>query len=220
MTTLPVTDYPSLQDAILRYLGRDELGPYVALFIAQAEARIYRDLRVAAMEKALSLTIAAPAAQPTDNAAAYGTAAVPADYLAMREVYLCDSNGNVQQQLERTTPFYIHQKFNAYVAVGTPAYFAREGTNFIFAPVNGPANAAGIYWARLPALSDANPSNWLTASNPDLIVAAAMIEACTYIADTDALQYWDAQYPQLIGRVQAVDDAERMSGSPPVMRRG
>lgn len=123
--------------------------------------------------------------------------------------------------MERTTPFWIHQHFNQNNNAGSPYYFAREGANFIFAPSQGyGAQASGIYYARLPSLSATNPTNWLITVNPDMIQAAAMLEAATYLADDTAVQYWEQRFNATLGDVQAVDDAERSSGSPPVMRRG
>lgn len=221
MSAVPIVDYSSLQQTVLDYLNRPDLSTQVMSFIANGEAQIYNRLRVAAMEKPLALTITAPATQPADNAVTYGTAPVPADYIEMRELYLSDASGNVMQQLERTTPFYIHQQFNGYSGViGQTAYFAREGTNFIFAPINGSANASGIYWSRPVPLSTTNATNWLTSSNPMLIMQAAMAQAASYLADAQALDYWGQQFEANLGQTQAMDQQERMSGSPPVMRRG
>lgn len=205
-----ITDYASLQSAIADYLGRSDLTTQITLFINQGESRIYRNLRVAAMEKALSLTVAAD-----------GTAAVPADYLEMREAYLLDTNDVPYQPLERATPFWVRQNFNATNNAGDPYYYAREGANFIFAPWQSQnTSIAGIYYARLPALSGNNTTNWLTTINPDLIMVAAMLEASTYLADTTAVQYWDARFQSVMQDVQEADKRERLSGSPPVMRRG
>jgi len=205
-----ITDYASLQAAIADYLGRSDLTTQIQTFINQGESRIYRNLRVAAMEKALSLTIGAN-----------GTAAVPADYMEMREAYLLDANSVPYQPLERATPFWVRQNFNATNNTGDAYYCAREGSNFIFAPWQGAdTNIGGIYYARLPALSASNTSNWLTTINPDLIMVAAMLEASTYLADTTAVQYWDARFQSVLQDVQDADKRERLSGSPPVMRRG
>lgn len=203
-----ITDYTSLQSVIADYLGRSDLTTQIQTFINQGEARIYRDLRVADMEKSVTLAVA------------NGSAAVPADYIECRELYTLDSNNAPYQPLERATPFWIHQNFNATNNQGQTYYFAREGANFIFAPSQSNYSVSGIYWARLPSLSVTNTSNWLTTKNPDLIMAAAMLEASTYLADDEAVQYWTQRYPAIVQAVQAQDDQERMSGSPPVLRRG
>lgn len=283
-----ITDYTSLQSAIADYLGRSDLTTQIQTFINQGEARIYRNLRVAALEKAITATIAqavgsmvvlsggtgyttaptvAISAPPAGGTQATATATiangqvagvtitnggsgytnvptvtfsgggatsqavgyavmmasfpVPSDYMEMRELYLLDSGGQPYQQMERTTPFWIHQHFNQTNSAGSPYYFAREGSNFIFAPSQGyGAGASGIYWARLPSLSGTNTSNWLTSSNPDLILAAAMLEAATYLGDTAAVQYWEQRFESIAQDVTTADQRERMSGSPPVLRRG
>lgn len=203
-----IIDYPSLQSTIADYLGRSDLAVQIQTFINQGESRIYRDLRVIDMEKSITLSVV------------NGSAALPSDYMECRELYTLDSNNLPYQPLERATPFWVHQNFNATNNQGQTYYFAREGTNFIFAPSQSDFSVSGIYWARLPSLSTSNPTNWLTAKNPDLIMAAAMLESATYLADEDAVQYWTARYGSISQQVQAVDEAERMSGSPPVMRPG
>ena len=205
-----ITDYASLQAAIADYLGRSDLTTQIQTFIAQAEGAIYRQMHIAAREKPLALTIASN-----------GTAPVPSDYMALRECYLIDSNGAPYQPLERTTPFWVHQRFNSQNSQGQPYYIAREGQNFIFAPTQaGSASVGGIYYARLPGLSAINTTNWLTASNPDLIMAGAMLEAGTYLGDTAAVQYWQQRFDATIAAVAELDMRECQSGSPPVMRRG
>jgi len=205
-----ITDYASLQSTIADYLGRSDLTTQIQTFINQAESRIYQNLRVAPMEKAIALTVSAT-----------GSAAVPSDYIAMRELYLLDVNGQPYQQMERTTPFWIHQNFNATNSQGDPYYFAREGTNFIFAPwQSANTSLGGIYWARLPSLSVTNTTNWLTSSNPNLILTGALLEAATYLDDQPGVQYWTSRFEQSQADAQSTDDLERMSGSPPVMRRG
>lgn len=161
------------------------------------------------------------ATQATGTAVMSNAAAVPSDYIAMRELYLVDANGQAYQPVERTTPFYIHQNFNNTNSAGQPYYFAREGAQFIFAPSQGQASTlAGIYWARLPSLSTTNTTNWLTTSNPNLILTGAMLEAATYLDDQPGVQYWTSRFQQAQADAQSTDDLERMSGSPPLMRRG
>lgn len=53
-----IVDYPSLQAAIADYLGRSDLTAQIQTFINQGESRIYRRLRVAAMETPITVSIA------------------------------------------------------------------------------------------------------------------------------------------------------------------
>lgn len=72
----------------------------------------------------------------------------------------------------------------------------------------------GLYYARLPALSDTNTTNWLTIKSSDLIFAAAMLEAATYLMDEQGVPYWDQRFQAIASQVQLQDTRERFSGSP------
>lgn len=122
------------------------------------------------MEKVLSGTT-------TNNAMA-----VPADYLEMREAYVSTTAG--YSALERVDLWWLHQRYPVQTPQQAPYYFAREGTNFLFAPYPDAAyTVGGIYYAKLPPLSDTNNTNWLITKNSDLLFAAAMLEAATYLMD-------------------------------------
>lgn len=202
-----ITDYASLQSAIADYLGRSDLTTQIQTFINQAEARIYRSLRVADMEKSLTGAL-------TNN-----TLAVPSDYQHMKELYISTSSGF--QPLERADLWWLRGHYPTQTAQSAPIYYAREGQNFIFAPYPDSAyTVGGVYFARLPSLSVTNSTNWLTSKNPDLIMAAAMLEAATYLADDEAVQYWTQRYQAVAQDVEQSDKLERYSGSPLMMRVG
>lgn len=76
-----ITDYNTLQQAIADYIARNDLTSQIKTFINQGESRIYRDLRVIDMEKALSGT--------TSN----NQLAVPTDYIELKEAYVSTSDG-------------------------------------------------------------------------------------------------------------------------------
>lgn len=202
-----ITDYASLQSVIADYLGRSDLTNQIQTFINQGEARIYRTLRVADMEKSITGTL-------SNNAFA-----VPADYVHMKDFYVSTSTG--YQPLERADLWWLRAHYPVQTAQSAPIYYAREAQSFILAPYPDSAyTVGGIYFARLPSLSGTNTTNWLTAKNPDLIMAAAMLEAGTYLGDTAAVQYWGQRFTQIAQDVQDADKRERFSGSPLAMKRG
>lgn len=204
-----ITDYASLQSAITDYLARSDLSTVITTFISQAEARIYRELRVAAMEKTASPTVT------------NGAFPEPSDYLEMRNLYVTDPTGSFINELERMSPFALRSRYQLQSAQGQPQYYAREAQNFILGPYpSGSYPVTMLYFARLPSLSATNTTNWLTSNNPDLIFAASMIEAGTYINDAQAVPYWEQRYQAIASSVTMMDRRERMSGSAPVMRPG
>jgi hypothetical protein len=115
-----ITDYNSLQQAIADYIARNDLASQIKTFINQAESRIYRDVRVIDMEKALS-------GSTTNN-----TLPVPADYLELKEAYVSTSDGF--QALERVSLPWFHTYYPIQTSQCAPYYITREGQNFLFAP--------------------------------------------------------------------------------------
>lgn len=204
-----ITDYTTLQSAITDYLARSDLSTVVTTFISQAEARIYRELRVAAMEQIATPTVAS------------GAFPVPADYLEMRNLYVTDAAGAYLFELERMSPFQLRSNYQIQSSQGQPRYYAREAQNFILGPYPDASYPVSmLYFARLPSLGTSNTTNWLTSANPDLIFAASMLEAGTYMNDAQAVPYWEQRYQSIAQQVQQMDRRERTSGSPPVMRPG
>jgi hypothetical protein len=204
-----ITDYASLQSAVTDFLARSDLSAAVTTFIGMGESRIYRDLRVSDME-----AIAAPTV-------ANASFAVPADYMEMRNLYVTDSTGAYLYELERSSPFWLRSQYQLQSSQGRPQYYAREAAKFVIGPYpDGSYPLSMLYYSRLPSLGTSNTTNWLTTKNPDLIFAAAMVEAGTYQLDAEAVQYWEARYQQVSQAVAKADKRERMSGSAPVMRAG
>ena len=73
---MALTNYTTIKAVIQDYLDRSDLASQLTDFMTLAENRIYRDLRVSAMETALSATISS------------GTIAVPTGYLEMKYAYI------------------------------------------------------------------------------------------------------------------------------------
>lgn len=195
-------NYSDFQTAALGYLGRTndaELAAQVPTFIAQAEARIYRDVRAPQTIKSASLVIDSD-----------GKADVPDDYMDLRS--MLDSSG---KPMARADLFWVRQQPQRGAL---PHYFARDGASFIFAPA-GASTASLSYFARLPALSGTNDSNWLTDDEPDLLLAGILVEANTFTADGNAVGYWNERFALIAKRIDENARVESQSGSPPVMHR-
>lgn len=205
-----ISDYASLQTAISDYLARSDLTTAnLQTFIGLAESRIYRELRVRQMEKTAS---------PTVTNASFP---VPSDYVQMKSLYVTNNTGAYLYEIERVTPFWLRSNFQIQSSQGQPSYYAREGSNFILGPYpDGTYPVTMLYFAKLLSLSDSNTTNWLTDDHPDLIFAASMVEAATFIQDAEALAYWESKYASISNSVQSMDRRESISGSPGVTRPG
>lgn len=196
---MAISNYSELTTAIANWSERADLTDRIPEFIALGEARIYRDLRIRAMETALSAVIAS------------GVIAVPSGYVEMKHAYI---DGSHVVRLIRKTPEWIYRNYPTRSADAKPLFFAREGENFIFGPYpNSDYTVKGIYYKRLPALSETNTTNWFTANEPGILLFSALYELGDYIMDAEAQSKWGGKYEKERERIQAQDSAEEFSGS-------
>lgn len=191
--------YSTLKTNIANYLNRSDLTSYLDTFIDFAEARIYRELRIQAMEQSLSSAISS------------GVVAVPTGYLDMKFAYI---DGSPVQPLQRKSLEFIYDRYPSRAADGKPKYFSREGSSFIFGPYPDSAyTMKGVYYKSLDGLSDSNTTNWFTTNAPDLLLFAALCEAEPFLKNDGRIPMWEAKYNAVKNDVQSNDNRERYSGS-------
>lgn len=197
---MAISTYSDLKNSLASWLNRDNLTSYIPDFIALGEARIYRELRIRAMETALSSTIAS------------GVIAVPSDYVEMKYCYV---DGSQSQHLLRKTAQWILEKYPTRSSDGKPKYFAQDAGNFIFGPYpNDAYTIKGTYYKRLTALSDSNTTNWFTTNAPGILLFAALLEAEAFMKNDPRIELWDAKYEEEKATIMREENAEQFSGSP------
>lgn len=200
MADVTITTYAELKTAAALYLNRTDLTDQIPLFIRLAELRIYRDLRIRAMEATLSAAIAA------------GVVAVPTGYVEMKNARI---DGSPSTPLERKDAEFIYHRYPTRSADGTPRYFAREAENFIFGPYpDSNYTVKGTYYKKLAALSGTNTTNWFITDAPDLLLFGTLLQAMPYLENDPRMETWGNMYAAAKDRVQREDDNEEFSGSP------
>jgi hypothetical protein len=193
-----IVDYATLLTSVSAWVNRADLAAAAADFVSFGEARIYRDLRVAAMEATFSTAIAA------------GVVAVPTGYIEMKNARISGGIALVRKDAE-----WIYARYPTRTAEGEPRYFAREAQSLIFGPYpDSNYTVNGCYYKRLTSLSGTNTTNWLITDAPDLILFAALCEAAPYLQDDTRIALWEKKYAQIKDRVQRNDEQEEFSGSP------
>ena len=151
------------------------------------------------METALSATISS------------GVIAVPTGYLEMKYAYI---NASPTSTLQRKDLDYIYTNYPTRSADGKPAYYARQGTNFIFGPYpDSNYSIAGIYYKKLTALTG-TATNFITDDIPDALIFGSLVEAEPFLQNDERITLWESRYQQTIKAAQAQDDGESLSGSP------
>jgi len=193
--------YSNIKASIADYLDRSDLTTQIADFMTLAENRIYRDLRVRAMETALSDTISS------------GTIAVPAGYLEAKYFYL---DGSPIQPLQRKDLSFIYENYPTRSSDAKPVFYAREGANFIFGPFpNSDYTVKGIFYKKLAALAaTTNETNFITDDIPAALLFGSLVEAEPFLQNDERLPVWQSRYAEVIRQAQADDDDEALSGSP------
>ena len=118
--------------------------------IGRTEAVFNRELRCPRMETEYTFTTASEATE------------LPNDFLQLRTVYAEASPDN---PLDSMSPAGLRQRYRG--EAGTAMAYALENRRILLGPV-GETTLTIVYYARIPALTDSNPTNWLLNEHPDV----------------------------------------------------
>ncbi|PGH59457.1 hypothetical protein CRT60_00295 [Azospirillum palustre] len=182
------------------YLNRSDLTPIIPTFRALAEVRLNRELRTRFQETQVTLSTVA------------GTATVPLpdDYLEARGLVRLTAS---PADLSYRTPASLSTLYGANS--GMPAAYTVIGSNIKFGPVPDAVYSVELtYLAKVPPLSDANPTNWVLTNSPDLYIYATLLESAPYLKEDARLTVWGQLYDAALGRVQQQDERARWPSSP------
>lgn len=197
---MALANYSDLKTSVASWLHRSDLTTFIPDFIALGEARIYRELRIRAMEVALSQAIAS------------GVVAIPGAYVELKHAYI---DGSPVQILTRKDATWIYENYPTRSADGKPKFIASDAGNFIFGPFpDSTYTVKGTYYQRLTALSDSNTTNWFTTNAPGILLFAALSEAEPFLKNDPRIELWNAKYVQEKDGIEMEERDERFSGSP------
>jgi hypothetical protein len=205
-----ITDYTSLQAAIATWLaatGDVEVTGNADTFVQLAEQRINRGAEGAYPSPPLRLQ-----AMETVNAA-FAVAGeytnVPTDFLEMRSLVYPT---NPLQWVPLLSEEQLVALFGG--VTGTNFAAAIVGLQLrIFPIVTASTTFQLTYVAKVPALSDAAPTNWLLTNAPGVYLYGALLEAVGIgVADPAMVQQWYAAYLSAASGLQASDKRSRFAG--------
>lgn len=188
---MAITNYSELQTAVGRWINRGDLVTLYPDFIALAEERMNRVLRVRQME----MTLAETAIEDDFIAVPDGTVGVKTMWLA----------GYERSPLKaQTSEFIVAHRSN-----GLATHWAWEGNAFQF---DGSGTVTGILYERIPSLSDTETINWLLSLSPSSYLFGTLAEAYMYIKDNDSAQMWNARFEQTLADIAGTDKRDTLSG--------
>lgn len=188
-----ITDYSTLKTAIANWLARADLTSVIPEFIQLAESRINRSLFVRERMSEASGT------------SADGLIPVPDDL--DRVITLRVAYGSTMREIHPVTAGQDRAE------AGTPEGYVAIGDNFRLVGTDD-SDYTLTYFARIPALSDANSQNWLLAKEPGLYLYGALLEAAPYLRNDDRAVLWAQQYKAVIDDLKMTDEKARFGNAP------
>jgi hypothetical protein len=172
--------YDGLKASVADWLNRADLTAQIPDFIALAEARFNRDLRLNSM------------LQRDTTVATSDYVALPLDWLEHVSIAVVN-DGTVYKPLT----YVSNEEFNRLRLqnlTGTFRYYTIQDTNIALLPEMsaGSVTLEIFYYGKIPALSVSNASNWLLARAPDLYLYSSLMAADVFLQNDDRLQIWVA----------------------------
>jgi hypothetical protein len=187
--TIDLTSYSGLIGTVAAYLNRQDLTAQIPAFIAQAEAKFNRELRVRDMQ------------QRSQASASDEYISLPSDFLAVYTLELADNTTRWGEPLRFMTEeeARIWRAENPGSNPGNTVGFTLYGSEIeLIDPPTTDIDFRLKYYAKIPSLSSALTSNWLLVKSPDLYVVGACLEASMYLKNDERLATWNAVRTQIM----------------------
>ncbi len=189
---MAISNFSELVSAVGDWLDRDDLDTAVPTFIQLAEARLNRLLDDPEMEVTSTII------------AAGDSTALPADFGEMVSI----STGNGALHPVGAVEFAT---FDSSIT-GTPRYYVVQDGSISFAPGNATAAIRMVYRRRIPALTAANPTNWLLSLAPDAYLYGALVQAEGFLAEDERVGGWKDMFDETIAELRS-DGSRRKWGA-------
>jgi hypothetical protein len=183
--------YDGLKASIADFLNRTDLAAVIPDFIRLAEAQMTR--RFAGRQRQ-GLPVPRRLIQRADAEIDQGTEyiAAPSDFHGPIDFVLQSEPEIVLDYLDAAN---LQQQKQADRVRGAPRWYAIVGGELQLYPA-ADRNYTGemTYIARVPALSVANPSNWILTDYPDAYLYGALVQSAPYLKDDARTTTWGALF--------------------------
>jgi len=208
---MTIATYSDLTTAIADWLARGDLTARIPDFIAFAESKLNRTLRVRQMDQRSTTTIDTTSTDPQ-------FISLPDDFQVMRSITLSsvdwrprlDYMANASLDDERT------RRGNG---TGMPKFFTIIGDEIELCPSpDADYTLEMIYRKYIPALSVSNQTNWLLDLAPDLYVYSTLLQAAPYLKDDARIPAWMAANDLIVSELNQMSVDATYSAGPLTIR--
>jgi len=197
---MAISNYTELKTAVANWLDRDDLTERIPEFIALAEARFNRVLRLRSMETK----------ETASTVAGQRNLALPTSYIQMRNFQV---NTSPLTTLSYVTP-EIYDRVWGGSTTGTPKFYTILANEVSFGPI--PASVQEVemlFYKKFDNLSVTTTTNWLITNAPDIYLYGTMLEAEPFIMNDERVPLWAQALQQAVSDLQEQDNKDRHSGS-------
>ena len=202
---MAIGTYAELQTAVANWLDRDDLTDRIPEFIALAEAKMNRNLRISLMENVSTAIIMAGGTRDYS---------LPTGFTGMKEFHLTTSPIT---PLSYITPEMMNRMWAGSNAGRPQAFtlFSDAGTRKIkIGPSPDSAYTTSmLYLKKIDSLSVSNPTETMLTENPDIYLYGALLEAEPFLMNDARVQLWAGMLQQVAKDLQDRDIFDRHSGS-------
>ena len=197
---MAISTYTELKTAVANWLDRDDLTDRIPEFIALAEARMNRVLRLRMME----------AKYTASTVGAQRNYALPTGYLQMRNFQL---NTSPITTLSYVSPEIFDRLWGGSTG-GTPQFYTILAGEVQLGPMPGSVlTMEMLFYKKITALSAANQTEQMLTDNPDIYLYGALLEAEPFIMNDERVGLWAKGFAQAVADLQEQDNKDRHSGS-------
>lgn len=191
---MAITTYAELQAAMAAWLVRGDLTARIPEYIALAESKLNRELRLRQTEVDAALT----------GVVGARTIALPAAYTEGLTCWVLPPGANQRQELRFVDPAHI----TVTTISGLPLAWTIDGATLAFERPCDQAYAFTLRCLEKLALSDTAPTNSLLTNYPDAYLFGALAEAGPMLRDQDLLTMYEGK---LDAAIQSINSKEARS---------
>lgn len=189
-----ITDYATLQTAVIDATHRADLTSRMPTFVQLAEFEVFRELSLRITEMKASGTTSGD------------TIAFPAALAQIARVEI-EANGR-RYTLDYTSPNGIE---GLTVGPDIPSRFAVEDGSIRLLPAPGGPYAYGVYFMPLlTALSDSNTTNWLILNAADVYLHATAKQVAIWAEDQELFAKHEPLLQAAMDGVQRYSERQRL----------
>lgn len=199
---MAITNYTNLKSTISDFLNRDDMDSIIPVFIQMAEAQINRDVRHWKMQERAS----------GQQSAGDRYMQFPGDW---SETIRLQLTGGGTSEVELLSLSGMADKRQAGEDTGgKPRFYAHVRGEFELYPTpDEDTDFELLYYAKVPALSDSNTTNWLLEEAPDVYLYGALGHSAPYLQEDARLAVWAQMYAAAVQNLNTESESSSMSGS-------